>query len=358
MLDHVNPEHHLRSMIGYHLAWENSLIGMVMVQGKQREVINIGLGIKQVAVEPRDVTVPQYVESLSHKVRVCVATRFFLLSFFFLFVFTTTTTTRPTAGLAALPYYTILFLPGHATTHANAPHHTPVNLSRTVLPQSGPRRRRRPPPALHPPSSKSSLHQSDRPADRLRLVPARVQHLRGDVQRRRAAAHGLGVQAVQVPSRRAASRDPHRGDLPVRHGPFSRDGRLQVRVARHQQRSRIMGPVHQHRPNDERHTQAHRLILRNPLPFFPSSQPTTSTHPPHPHPYSAWFPISRYLISVFVVPSCSVCVLRCVARYTSIPFKLHPMLVVNIRYPVVSHVPCTVSMRGTPFHSIFLHSIP
>jgi hypothetical protein len=46
-----------------------------MVQGKQREVVNIGLGIKQVTVEPRDVTVPQYVESLSHKVR---ATRFFL----------------------------------------------------------------------------------------------------------------------------------------------------------------------------------------------------------------------------------------------------------------------------------------
>ena len=72
MLDHVNPEHHLRSMIGYHLAWENSLIGMVMVQGKQREVVNIGLGIKQVAVEPRDATVSAYVESLSHKVCVCV----------------------------------------------------------------------------------------------------------------------------------------------------------------------------------------------------------------------------------------------------------------------------------------------
>ncbi|KAI0246334.1 hypothetical protein BJV78DRAFT_1286524 [Lactifluus subvellereus] len=67
MLDHVNPEHHLRSMIGYHLAWESSLIGMVMVQGKQREVVNIGLGIKQVAVEPRDATVSAYVESLSHK---------------------------------------------------------------------------------------------------------------------------------------------------------------------------------------------------------------------------------------------------------------------------------------------------
>ena len=40
-----------------------------MVQGKQREVVNIGLGIKQVAVEPRDATVSAYVESLSHKVR-------------------------------------------------------------------------------------------------------------------------------------------------------------------------------------------------------------------------------------------------------------------------------------------------
>ncbi|KAH9964880.1 hypothetical protein BC827DRAFT_1185751 [Russula dissimulans] len=67
MLDHINPEHHLRSMIGYHLAWESSLVGMVMVQGKQREVVNIGLGVKQVAVEPRDVTVSTYVESLSHK---------------------------------------------------------------------------------------------------------------------------------------------------------------------------------------------------------------------------------------------------------------------------------------------------
>ena len=88
MLDHVNPEHHLRSMIGYHLAWENSLIGMVMVQGKQREVVNIGLGIKQVAVEPRDVTVLQYVESLSHKVCVCVA-RFFCCCcpFFHFFLF-------------------------------------------------------------------------------------------------------------------------------------------------------------------------------------------------------------------------------------------------------------------------------
>ena len=98
MLDHVNPEHHLRSMIGYHLAWENSLIGMVMVQGKQREVINIGLGIKQVAVEPRDVTVPQYVESLSHKVRVCGTLFFFCVVIRFCFVcFTNHPRGRPLA---------------------------------------------------------------------------------------------------------------------------------------------------------------------------------------------------------------------------------------------------------------------
>lgn len=103
MLDHVNPEHHLRSMIGYHLAWENSLIGMVMVQGKQREVINIGLGIKQVAVEPRDVPVPQYVESLSHKV--CVWHTFFFVVLFCLVCFTTHHEAGRWPGGSTLLYY-------------------------------------------------------------------------------------------------------------------------------------------------------------------------------------------------------------------------------------------------------------
>jgi len=55
-------------MIGYHLAYQNSLCGMAMTQGLQRRVINIGLGIKQIAVEPRGVAVSAYAESLSHKV--------------------------------------------------------------------------------------------------------------------------------------------------------------------------------------------------------------------------------------------------------------------------------------------------
>ncbi|KAH7913621.1 hypothetical protein BJ138DRAFT_1081171 [Hygrophoropsis aurantiaca] len=65
--DDMPPEKFLQSMIGYHLSYENSLCGMVMTQGRQRQVVNIGLGLKQLAVEPRGVSVPAYVESLAHK---------------------------------------------------------------------------------------------------------------------------------------------------------------------------------------------------------------------------------------------------------------------------------------------------
>ena len=54
-------------MIGYHLAYDSNLIGMVMTQGRQREVINVGIGIKQLAVSPRDITVGVYAESFYHK---------------------------------------------------------------------------------------------------------------------------------------------------------------------------------------------------------------------------------------------------------------------------------------------------
>ncbi|KAJ7271197.1 hypothetical protein C8J57DRAFT_1180259 [Mycena rebaudengoi] len=65
--DDMPPEKFLHSMIGYHLAYETSLCGMAMAQGIQQKVINIGLGIKQVAVEPRGVSVKAYAESMSHK---------------------------------------------------------------------------------------------------------------------------------------------------------------------------------------------------------------------------------------------------------------------------------------------------
>ncbi|KIJ61726.1 hypothetical protein HYDPIDRAFT_115537 [Hydnomerulius pinastri MD-312] len=65
--DDMPPEKFLQSMIGYHLAYDNSLCGMVMTQGRQRQVINIGLGVKQLSVEPRGVSVAAYAESFAHK---------------------------------------------------------------------------------------------------------------------------------------------------------------------------------------------------------------------------------------------------------------------------------------------------
>lgn len=56
-------------MIGYHLSYDNSLCGMIMTQGRQRQVVNVGLGIKQLCVEPRGASVAAYAESYAHKVR-------------------------------------------------------------------------------------------------------------------------------------------------------------------------------------------------------------------------------------------------------------------------------------------------
>lgn len=56
-------------MIGYHLAYCESLCGMAMTQGTQRKVINIGIGVRRIEVEPRGITPRVYVESVSHKVR-------------------------------------------------------------------------------------------------------------------------------------------------------------------------------------------------------------------------------------------------------------------------------------------------
>ncbi|KAI0791099.1 hypothetical protein C8Q75DRAFT_716422 [Abortiporus biennis] len=63
----MNPTHRLRAMIGYHLAYDRSLVGMVMTQGRQREVINIGLGIKLLNPPPVTTAITAYVESQYHK---------------------------------------------------------------------------------------------------------------------------------------------------------------------------------------------------------------------------------------------------------------------------------------------------
>jgi len=63
--ENVPPEN--LPVIGYHLTYDNSLCGMAMVQGRHRQVVNIGLGIKQVVVEPRGASVSTYVKSHSNQ---------------------------------------------------------------------------------------------------------------------------------------------------------------------------------------------------------------------------------------------------------------------------------------------------
>lgn len=62
------PNKFLHSMIGYHLAVESSICGMAMTQGMQKRVVNVGLGIKKLAAEPKGATVADFVRSQSHKV--------------------------------------------------------------------------------------------------------------------------------------------------------------------------------------------------------------------------------------------------------------------------------------------------
>lgn len=63
------PPNRVRAMIGYHLAWEHNIIAMSMTQGRQRDVVYIGMAIKRMQVEPREASVLTYVQSFYHKVR-------------------------------------------------------------------------------------------------------------------------------------------------------------------------------------------------------------------------------------------------------------------------------------------------
>lgn len=68
--DNENPvqtANRMRSMIGYHIAYEHNLIGMAMTQGRQRDVVNIGIGIKQIN-SPAGMSVVDLAISHHHKV--------------------------------------------------------------------------------------------------------------------------------------------------------------------------------------------------------------------------------------------------------------------------------------------------
>ncbi|KAG6844246.1 hypothetical protein H0H87_008460 [Tephrocybe sp. NHM501043] len=66
--DGMSAERFMQSMIGYHSLFEGSLCSMIMVQGVKQRVVNIGIGTKQVQVEPKGLTVADYITAQSHKI--------------------------------------------------------------------------------------------------------------------------------------------------------------------------------------------------------------------------------------------------------------------------------------------------
>ncbi|OBZ73940.1 hypothetical protein A0H81_05863 [Grifola frondosa] len=63
----VNPAYRLRSIIGYHLAYDRNVIGMVMTQGRQRDVLHLGIGVKVLDVNPAGTNPLVYAESFHHR---------------------------------------------------------------------------------------------------------------------------------------------------------------------------------------------------------------------------------------------------------------------------------------------------
>ena len=56
-------------MIGYHTSYDHNLVGMAMTQGRREDVVNIGIGIKEI-VSPPGMTANDFAISLYHRVRV------------------------------------------------------------------------------------------------------------------------------------------------------------------------------------------------------------------------------------------------------------------------------------------------
>ena len=57
-----------RSMIGYHTSYDHNLVGMAMTQGRREDVVNIGIGIKEISAPP-GMSGNDFAISLYHKVR-------------------------------------------------------------------------------------------------------------------------------------------------------------------------------------------------------------------------------------------------------------------------------------------------
>ncbi|EIW58284.1 uncharacterized protein TRAVEDRAFT_124422 [Trametes versicolor FP-101664 SS1] len=55
-----------RSMIGYHTSYDHNLVGMAMTQGRREDVVNIGVGIKELTAPP-GMSANDFAISLYHK---------------------------------------------------------------------------------------------------------------------------------------------------------------------------------------------------------------------------------------------------------------------------------------------------
>lgn len=55
-------------MIGYHTSYDHNLVGMAMTQGRKEDVVNIGVGIKEI-ISPPGMSANDFAISLYHKVR-------------------------------------------------------------------------------------------------------------------------------------------------------------------------------------------------------------------------------------------------------------------------------------------------
>ncbi|TDL27069.1 hypothetical protein BD410DRAFT_825478 [Rickenella mellea] len=63
----MHPSRHLVSMMGYTTAADLNMVVLTAAQGKRNHVVNIGLSVKRLAVQPDGVPVQAWAQSLAHK---------------------------------------------------------------------------------------------------------------------------------------------------------------------------------------------------------------------------------------------------------------------------------------------------
>lgn len=61
-------------MIGYHTSYDHNLVGMAMTQGRREDVVNIGIGIKEIGMPP-GMTANDFAISLYHRVCLTLSDR-------------------------------------------------------------------------------------------------------------------------------------------------------------------------------------------------------------------------------------------------------------------------------------------